>query len=468
MSVTLLFFIFLTLLSIGYMGVLWLIFKHTVTFKISAAMSISLYMVATVSYLIGFKGLGILLWAAPLVGVTFVITYWSIDRFLSRPLRRTYGMLFEMSEGDGDLSRRLDISSDDEIGKISTNFNSMVDKLAGTVKQLKAVGTKGSAIGSDLAANSEELSATVNQIAGTINLMTAKIALRGDELKKTNVDVVEIKKAIARLNSLIDGQSDCIGESSASIEEMLASIKSIEGVTERKKDVSDKLVALAETGRNGMESTVGEIEEIERSAETIFDFVKLIDEISSQTNLLAMNASIEAAHAGEFGKGFSVVADEIRKLAETASENSKNISNSLRVIVDKIRKTSSTSKDTGQTIGEIIAGITDVSSGMNETLAGLRELSIGSARITDSLTKVVRSTSDVRENSRAMSDRIDHVESSMSSIVALTEENRVGMEEIAHGANEITRSANFLAELGGSNADNIDLLEREISRFKVR
>jgi len=468
MSPLVLFSIFLPALSVLYMVILWFIFKKTVTFKVSAAMAPSLLTFSYVSFLIGFKGLGVLMWAAPLVGLVFVGTYWCIDRFVSRPLRRTYNVLFEMAEGDGDLSRRLDVFSNDEIGKISTNFNNMVEKLGKTIESMKKVSEKGGAIGSELASNSEELSATVTEIASTINSMSQKIATQSSEMKRANVDVSEIKQAIGRLNGLIDGQSVSVGESSASIEQMVASIKSIENVTAQKKAVSDRVVALAENGRVGMDATVGEIEEIARSAETIFDFVEMIAQIASQTNLLAMNASIEAAHAGEFGKGFSVVADEIRKLAETTAENSKNISSSLQVIAQKIKQTSETSKTTGATIGEIISGISEVSNGMNETLDGLKELSIGSNRITEALESVVRVTTDVRVNSRNMSENIAHVETSMGNVVNLSEENRVGMDEIAHGANEIARSSSLLADLSTENAENMDSLDREIAHFKTK
>jgi methyl-accepting chemotaxis protein len=465
MSLVVMYALFLPAISVVYMLVLWFVFKGTVTFKISAALAGSLMIVSYASFLIGVKGIIVAFWAAPFVGLAFVLTYWCINRFLGKPLKRTYGMLFEMAEGDGDLSRRLDIFSKDEIGKISTNFNNMVEKLAGIIKNLRKVGAKGSVIGSELASSSEELSATVEEIAQTIDSMSRKVASQSEEMKKANIDVREIKNAIARLNSLIDEQADTVGESSASIEEMIASIKSIADVTERKKEVSDRLVSLAVDGERGMESTVTEIDEISKSTETIFELVGMIDEIASQTNLLAMNASIEAAHAGEAGKGFSVVADEIRKLAETTVDNSNDISDSLKTIVQKIKKTSETTKVTGAAIRDIIAGITDVSSGMNETLVGMKELSLGSNRITESLSGLVRITADVRSNSRAMTEMTGRVGLSMESAALLAEESRVGMNEVALGADGIAKSVVHLATLGASNAENINLLENEISRF---
>ncbi len=467
MSLALIFALFLPAISVVYMLILWLIFKRTVTFKISAALAGSLMTVSAVSFLIGYKGLGVLIWATPLVGVAFVLTYLGIDRFIARPLRRTYGMLYEMAEGDGDLSRRLDIRSRDEVGRISSNFNRLVEKLSLIVRNLKEVASKGSMIGSELASSSEELSATVEQIARTIDAMSAKVASQSDEMKRANVDVREIKNAIERLNALIGEQSATVEESSASIEEIVASIKNIASVTELKKAVSDKLVALAVEGEQGMDSTVAEIDEISKSAETIFELVGMIDTIAAQTNLLAMNASIEAAHAGEAGKGFSVVADEIRKLAETTVENSKDISDSLKTIVEKIQKTQDTSKTTGRAIREIIAGISDVSAGMNETLAGMRELSVGSAGITESLAGLVRISGEVRTNSGGMAEMTSRVGDAMEHIARLAEENRIGMGEAAIGAEGIAESVVLLANLGAENAENMNRLETEIGRFAL-
>jgi methyl-accepting chemotaxis protein len=462
-----LFALILLPISAVYMFVLWLIFKRTVTFKISAALAGSLMIVAFVAFVIGNKGFGELLWASPLVGAAFVLTYWGIDRFVGRPLRRTYGALYEMAEGEGDLSRSLDVHTKDEIGRISTNFNSLVKKLSGIISSLRSVGAKGSSIGGELAASSEELSATIEEMTMTIEAMSAKISAQSGEIARSNIDVKEIKKAIARLGELIDEEAISISESSASIEQMLASIRNIEAVTASKKVVSDRLAALAKDGASGMGSTVAEIDEIARSAETIFDLVRMIDDIASRTNLLAMNASIEAAHAGAYGKGFAVVADEIRKLAETTGVNSRNISESLKAIVAKITLTSETTKKTGAAIGEIISGIVDVSDGMNETLTGMRELSLGSERITEALDGLVRISGEVRANSRAMNDMTGRVGASMDSLSGLAAENKAGMAEMALGAAEISKAVLSLAGLSAENAENMTRLEAEITRFKT-
>jgi Methyl-accepting chemotaxis protein len=467
MSPILLFAIVLPLISALYLFALWLIFKGTLIYKISLAMAPSLFMTAFVAFVIGTAGFGALLWGVPLVGLAYVVTYATLNNFLGAPLRKTHELLHEMAEGEGNLSGRLTMSSKDELGKISGNFNSFVEKLVKIVEQLRDVGVKGSTIGSELATSAEELASTAEEMSRTIGAMHQKVAAQSGEVEASHNEVKSLELVIGKLGGIVERQSQALAESSAAIEQMLASIKNIEAVTGDKKELSDRLAALAKEGESGMASTMADIEEIAKSTETIFEFVRMIDDIASKTNLLAMNASIEAAHAGEFGKGFAVVADEIRNLAETSAENSKSIAESLSAVAEKIDRTSATSKQTGSAIGEIISGIGDVSGGMNETLAGMRELSLGSEQITEALAGLANISEEVRAESAAMAEMTRRAGEAMSRVADIARDNKAGMNEVSGGADEIAKASVQLANLSAANAENITLLDGEIGRFKI-
>lgn len=467
MSPILTFAIILPIISVGYLFILWLIFRGTLIYKISLAMAPSLFATAFVAFVIGTAGFAALYWGIPLVGAAYVATYLVLNGQMGKPLRKTHELLYEMAEGEGDLSGRLEGRSRDELGKISTNFNKFVEKLSGIIVKLRSVGVQGSTISGNLAASAEELASTAEEMTRTIESMRDKVAQESDEVDASNADAGEIGKAIASLDGLVDSQSAAVSESSAAIEEMLASIKSIEAVTEAKKKVSDRLASLAKEGEASMRSMVSEIDEITKSTQTIFDFVHMIDDIASKTNLLAMNASIEAAHAGEAGRGFAVVAAEIRHLAETSMSNSKSIAASLSATVENISKTSGASKQTGAAIGDIISGILDVSDGMKETLAGMNELSLGSERISASLATLVSLSGEVRDSSKAAGATVGRVGTSMGRVAELARGNSYGMSEIARGAEEIAKSAAALASLSALNARNVTELEGELDRFKI-
>lgn len=454
-------------ISAGYIFVLWLIFRRTVTFKISLAMAPSIFFVAYAAFLIGLRGFEVLYWAAPLVGLAFVGTYYGLDRTVSRPLRRTFTLLGGMASSEGDLSGRLVDTAKDEIGKIGRNFNALVEKIAAIVVDLRGVGSKGAAIGSELAAGAEELAASIEEMARTIESMGGRVGSQAGSVAGASADVGEIKGAVGRLCELVDRQSAAVGESSEAIDRMVAAIKAVESTTAEKKEVAGRLVALAKEGESVMAETVAGIDRVEGSAESILDLVEIIKGIADQTNLLAMNASIEAAHAGEAGRGFSVVADEIRKLAEGAAASSKDIADRLGPMVEGIRQGSAASKRSGDAFGELLAGVSALSAGMEGTLQGMRELSRESEGVAGSLGALVGVSGEVRADAIAVGRMADRVGGAMESVAEMARENKQGMDEVSAGAQEMTKAVLALSTLSTTNADNMGALESRIALFRA-
>jgi methyl-accepting chemotaxis protein len=386
-----------------------------------------------------------------------------VSRRIVHPIRKNCELLKLVS--DGDLRINIDIESKDEVGALSKDMNSFISKLNYTMNNFKNVVCKGKNLSDTLACDSLVVSNHTAEINGTMNQLKKKLEDFNKEIDGSSREVTGIKKFIEIVNNLINDQAAAVNESSAAIEEMIASMRNITENTQGKKAFSDELLNRAGIGKIDMNETVQSIENISKSAETIFQMIGVIEHVAASTNLLAMNAAIEAAHAGDSGKGFNVVAEEIRKLAETAGANSKDISGKLKKIISDIQKTSKITMKTSDTITQIITGIVDLSKNMNETLDGMSEIAAGTTQIIESLGMLRKTSEDVRHSSGEMTDKTMKVENAIRALSLLSSENKTGFDDITWKIDKITKSVNNLSTLSKTNFDNINTIENEVSKF---
>lgn len=241
-----------------------------------------------------------------------------------------------------------------------------------------------------------------------------------------------ISQEIRNLKGVADDQASNVTESSAAIEEMNASIKNVSNVITKKKESVSTLLKSSFDGEKSISETMDSFENLIEQFNKIKDMTSVIDSIASQTNLLSMNAAIEAAHAGDAGKGFAVVADEIRKLAESSSINAKDITGTINDLLVSIEKTGHELKASGSTFRIINEEIQEVSRAMDEISLSSSELSNGSDEILtatsllNSLTvKVSSGVDEVMRNHEIVIDDLSGIstvsESVLNSLGGITE-----------------------------------------------
>ncbi|MEI6387778.1 MAG: methyl-accepting chemotaxis protein [Spirochaetota bacterium] len=248
---------------------------------------------------------------------------------------------------------------------------------------------------------------------------------------------------------------------------MIASISNISKVTEDKKASTESLVESAKVGGERLQGMVFVIDEINKSIDDIRGMAGVITGIASQTNLLSMNAAIEAAHAGETGKGFAVVADEIRRLSETSLESSDAINRVVDAVVERIGIASDSSIETSAAFDRIYNEIRSVASALGEIDSSLRELTIGGRQILEAVTTLKDISISVGEASLRVGGDSSEVSRAMKTVSDISSEVASGMNEIQIGTTEISQAAVSMRDLAIALGSVAEELDRSARTFTV-
>jgi methyl-accepting chemotaxis protein/ABC-type sugar transport system substrate-binding protein len=389
------------------------------------------------------------------------------DRLVTADIRALSRTLSGQSSREGDLTLRIPVKGRDELGTFARNHNIFIAQIHRIIFKLKNVIERSNAMGRDLASSAVEMSSSIEEISSTTRAMVHREKSLSGFIHNSRNEVSEISTAVRQITDMIQSQSACVNESSAAIEETIASINTISRLSEGKKNLITNLDSLSRQGEESMVKTLQSMNGIVESLDVIRKLIKVINSVAAQTNLLAMNAAIEAAHAGDHGRGFGVVADEIRKLAETTGKNAKDIGSSLGSILSGIEESRMLTGKTDGAIKSLTSGIRDVSDSFIEIISGLNEMAQGTTEITKSLTELRTLTENIREESARIGSRTEEIDNSMAKVSNLSEESSMAMEEFNIGVDEIRKATEFISRVGSENSENIGIIDQEISRFTI-
>jgi methyl-accepting chemotaxis protein/ABC-type sugar transport system substrate-binding protein len=366
-----------------------------------------------------------------------------------------------------DLRPRLPVVDREELGPFSRKFNILLARIHGVIFQLKNIAARGGEIGAELAASSEEIAASVEESARTVESISANSSALAQRALSARGSVDEIRSSIDGIVRSIAEQSSSIGQSSASVEALIASIG---GLNSTARSRSELVARIRELSAVGEESTIDSLEAMRRvseSAGSIGELMDVITAVAGQTDLLAMNAAIEAAHAGAAGRGFGVVADEIRKLAVTTSGNVGGIRSNLAKITEGIAEANRLASRNEVAIRGMAEGIRDLAATMDEMLAGLGAMGTGTAEITRALLGMKEVSGGVREASVSIAARSESIGAQVEEIAGLSDQNAAGIREIGLGLHEIAEAMQSVAALGAENTGNLAVLEENLGGFSI-
>jgi len=400
-----------------------------------------------------------------IVVVVVLVSIWTRTNALI--YRSVTAQLDLLSSAEKDLTRRISICSVDELGSIAGMVNYFCDSLSSSMTGLKSAQRKLSGLGADLDASAGDAAGAIAQISSSVGLVREKARTQSSSVAESSSAVEQIAKNIESLESVISEQAASVTEASASIEEMIGNIGSVTASIEKMAQQFQALLVAAEEGRKTQAAARSNIEQIADRSNALLEANKAIATIASKTNLLAMNAAIEAAHAGDAGRGFSVVADEIRHLAETSAEQSKTIRGELAQVQKSIEEVVGSSKNAENSFARVSEKIGETDALVREVQQAMAEQKEGSAQVLEALKSMNDITSQVKTGSQEMGSGNKTVLDEIGRLRDATSEIESSMDEIAVGANGIAESAKKVSGMAKGTLETIGAMDEAIGCFKT-
>ena len=373
----------------------------------------------------------------------------------------------DLNTGDKDLTKRLEIYHNNEISQVKKSVNAFVNTVHETVRE---IGTANYNLRETFENVKGQLDATKNQMDNiSLEIQTATSTLEAEDkgVMDTSELVAQISSNITTLNQMIDSQVEAITQASAGIEQMIGNIQSISISVDKMAGEFNELNAATVEGIEKNRIVNELLNSVLAQSKSLQDTNMVIANISSQTNLLSMNAMIESAHAGEAGKGFAVVAEEIRKLADTSATQSKSISENLKLIAENIRKVVE-SADLSKASFEVVS---DKSNNTSELVYSIKkateEQSEGSKHLLETLSTMNNISVSVQRSSKKIGDRALTVLDAIAGLKESSKNMAQNFNKIVSTTEVTQQTTKNLNQLTEDMTQAVNDISERIDEFKV-
>ncbi len=405
------------------------------------------------------------------VAITLLVAFVAMSifvvllRFISRPINDVVKWSHGLAAGD--LTQRIKYTSDTEIGQQGHNLNRAAESIRILMSRIKELAAGADETKDRLASSTEETAAAIAQISNNLGKVDSRFTEMDNTIVESSSAAEQISANIQSLEHQISLQASSVEESSAAIEEMLSSINNIARTSEEKGAAAGSLKSMLEVYRSRLETMNNSINFLNQAGEEMGEMANVIGTIASKTNLLSLNAAIEAAHAGEAGSGFAVVAGELQNLAASAGENAKKIKTTLKSDIQEIETLKEESRQMNDLFTRLESEIGSMADALAEISRSMVEISHGSNEILTSVETLRGVSTEVLAGSKEMTSGNTVVARSIDGVANLSKDVGSAISEVRVGTGQINLAMQSLNEHVRLMVESIQNINREVAQFRT-
>jgi methyl-accepting chemotaxis protein len=421
-----------------------------------------------------------------------------IGIFLTRSISKPVVSLTKAANllAEGDLTAQIpSIRTGDELEQLGLSFSTMVDNIRMLIKNITQSSQQVASTSEELSSTSEEVSAAVQQVAQSMEEMSRGHLDQASGINKAADLTNQLNQSIGQIASGAQEQALNVSQTSQIIEQMVQGINEVATNTQRVSQGAKAAADTAEEGGRTVTKTIAgmrrikttvldsasRIKDLGEQSQQIGEIIQVIDDIAEQTNLLALNAAIEAARAGEHGKGFAVVADEVRKLAERSSRATKeiatlinNIQSGTTIAVEameigtkEVEEGAQLADDAGEALKKILITVTEANDQIQSITAAVEQVSASNTEVVKAVDNVAAITQQNTAATQEMSANSSQVEDAIQSIAAIAEQSSAATQEVSASTEEINASTEEIASSAQALSQMAQQLQQMVSKFKI-